>query len=179
MLAVNFVSDFFPIKGKSKLYHIRTQTLNRCDKLVWESSPLPPSPIYSKSAYSLAFLARTCAVWKTHLLSLLLCKWLHELGSVSLAWVFLCLRNLDAVLVQSGAFVVLNSFQLEGCASNDVRWSPVPLFASSLASHQCSSPLATHLQESCHFLFLFLFFTYWICFPFSFVVLFCWRLIAV
>ena len=78
----------------------------------------------------------------------------------------------------SGLFVVLNSFQLGGCAYNNVWWSPMLLFTSSLVSHKRSSPLVAHFQESCHFLFLFSFFIYRICFPFSQHCFFCWRLIA-
>ena len=78
-------------------------------------------PIYSKSTYGLAFVARTFIVRKNHHLSLLLRKRLPKLGSFSLAWALLRLPNLDAVFMQSGPFMVLNSLQLEGCASNDVR----------------------------------------------------------
>ena len=83
-------------------------------------SPQPLSPPYSKSEYGPAFFARAFAVGKNHL-SLLLRKRLLRSGSISLAWALLCLCNLDAVFMQSGPFVVLNSLQLEGCAFNDVR----------------------------------------------------------
>ena len=119
----------------------------------------PPST-YLKSEYSLAFLVRAFAVRKNHLLSLLLRKRFLKSGSISLAWALLCLHNLDAVFMQSGPFVVLNSLQLNGCAFNDVRWRtvmPMPLFGSSLVSHKRSSPLAAHIQEPCHFLFVFSF----------------------
>ena len=44
-------------------------------------------------------------------------------ASISLAWVLLCLRNLDAVFMLSGPFMVLNSLQLESCTFDDVRRS--------------------------------------------------------
>ena len=50
---------------------------------------------------------------------------------------------------------------------DDVQWSPMPLFASSLVTHKCSSPLAAHFQESCHFLFVFSFSSSGFAFPFS------------
>ena len=67
-----------------------------------------------------------------------------------------------AILMQCSCRVdlswsLINSLQLEGCASNNVRWSPMPLFASSLVSHKRSSPLAAHFQESGHFLVVFSF----------------------
>ena len=108
-------------------------------------------PTYPKSEYGLAFLARALADRNNHLL--LLHEWLFKSGSICLPWALLCLCNLDAVLMHSGPFVVLNSLQLEGCASNDVQWSPIPLFASSLVSHKRSLPLAAHFPEPCHFLF--------------------------
>ena len=73
---------------------------------------------------------------------------------------------------------------LEGCASNDIiminamvatRGAELLFFTSSLLSHQHSSPLAAHFQE---FSVSFLFFLYWICFPFLSALLSCWRLIA-
>ena len=73
---------------------------------------------HSPSEYGLAFLARAFTVRKNHL-SLLLRNRLLKLGSICLASALLCLRNLDAVFLQSGPFMVLNSLQLEGCASND------------------------------------------------------------
>ena len=61
-------------------------------------------------------------IWKTN-------EWLtagvdtiaRHIFTISLAWALLCLRNLNAVFMQSGPFVVLNSLQLAGCAFNDVR----------------------------------------------------------
>ena len=129
-------------------------------------SPQPLSPPYSKSEYGPAFLARAFAVRKNHLLSLWLRKRLLKSGSISLPWALFCLFNLDAVFMQSGPFVVLNSLQLEGCAFNDVRWSPMPLFASSFVSHKRSSPLAAHFKESCYFLFVFSFSYTGFAFPF-------------
>ena len=38
--------------------------------------------------------------------------------------------------MQSGPLLHLNFLQLEGCASKDVQWSPMLLFASSLVSHK-------------------------------------------
>ena len=114
-----------------------------------------------------------------NLLCLLLRKWLHKLASISLAWVLFCLWNLDAMFMQSGPFMVLNSLQLEGCASNNIRWSLMLLFALSLVSHKRSSPLAVHFQESCHFLFAFSFSYARFAFLFPLRCFFCWRLIAV
>ena len=74
-----------------------------------------------KFEYGLAFLARASAVPKNFLLSLLLCKRLQKSGFISLAWVLLCLCNFVAVFMKSGPFVVLNSLELEGCASNELR----------------------------------------------------------
>ena len=161
---------FFPIKGKWKLYHIETQT----DVINWSQICPPPPPTYSKSEYGLAILARAFAVQKNHL-CLLLRKRLLKSGSISLLWVRLCLRNLDAVFMQSRSFVVLNSLQLEGCAFNDIRWLQMPLFTSLLVSHKRSSPLAAHFCESCRFLFVFSF-SYVL--PFFSALLFHWRLIA-
>ena len=120
--------QIFSIKGKSKLYHIKTQTdvINLFQIPPKKNNNKKPTKTtttkkqtYSKSKYGPAFLAKTFAVRKNHLLSLLLCKRLLKSGSISVAWALLCLRNLDAVFMPSGPFVVLNSLQLEGCASND------------------------------------------------------------
>ena len=142
------------------------------------ASRSPPFRTYLKSEYGLAFVARAFAVQKNHLLCLLLHKQLLKSGSISLPWALLCLRSVDVVFMQSGPFMVLNSIQLEGYTSKDVRWSPMLLFTSSLASHKRSSPLAAHFQESCHFLFVFSFLYTGFAFLFFFVLLFCWRLIA-
>ena len=79
------------------------------------------TPLHSKSEYGFAFLATVFAVRKNYLFSLLLRNRLFKSGSISLLWALLWLRNLDAVFMQSGPFVVLNSLQLEGCAQSDVR----------------------------------------------------------
>ena len=65
-----------------------------------------------------------------------------------------------------------NSLQLEGCASNNILWSLMLLIASSLGSHKHFSPLASHFQEACHFLFHLSFFIYRIGFPFLLFVAF-------
>ena len=185
MPAVNSCFRFFPhllIQGKSKLYHIMTQT----DVINWFQIPSPQPPPKKKHQQQQTNTKQTQKPTKnqqTNLLEvrvgpcllskgmccseelLFLCCCVLKFGSISLVWAFLCVCNLDAVLMQSGLFMFLNSLQLEGCAFNNVRWLLMPLFASLLMSHKRSSPLAAHFQESCHFLFV-LSFIYQICFPF-------------
>ena len=128
-----------------------------------------PHP-YSKSEYGFAFLARAFTVRKNHLLSVLLHKRLLKLGSISSAWALLCLCSPDW-LMQCSCRVDLSwsliPSNFADCVFNDVRWSPMPLFASSLVSHQRSSPLAAHFLESCPFLFVFSFSNTGSAFPFS------------
>ena len=115
-------------------------------------------------------------IWKTN-------EWLtagvdtiaRHIFTISLAWALLCLRNLNAVFMQSGPFVVLNSLQLAGCAFNDVRWRTMIADASLriiISEPQTVFTTGCSLPGVLPFSVCFLFFIYRICFPFFSSLLF-------
>ena len=132
---------FLSIKGKSKLFDIKSQT-HICVKLVSDS---PPPPNLFEVQERLCFFSKGMHCLKNHL-SLLMHKRLHKWGSISLAWVLLCMHNLDAVFMQSGPFVVLNCLQFEGCASSYIRWSPMPLISGEFDMWSWTSHSSPHCK---------------------------------
>ena len=135
----------------------------------------PPPPTDTKVEYGPTTLAKAFAVWKNHLLSLLLRKRLLKSGSISSAWAFRCC----AILMQrscSGPFVVLNSLRLDGCALNNVRQRTM-LIADAALRLIVREP-QTLFTTGCSppgvlpFSLCFLFFVYQVCFPSFSVLLF-------